>query len=610
MSSRRHDLLSALLIQNRPGVVDWLTKNITIPKSMSPARVKGSSSNFSLAGQSFARHILESANPANGITDVTVCGATQVFKTFGMLMIVCYRIVNAPMPMLIVFPTKDTAQKAVSRKKLQPLIRGNPMLAALMPSNSDMFTDMEMAMLGGAIRLTGTNSPANLASTSEGIILQDEVCKFEHHESEDSPESHPMLLADERASDFGSDAYRYKSSSPNHVMHPFWRNYEAGSQTHFLVTCPNCSHHFPFEDYPDSVHDATHIGYEKCGPDYKAIRWDQNARDAKGQWDEHQLRESARYHCPGCDYPIDEHQRRIMLDDVIPYALNPTASKTHLSFRLPKFYTTSQTIGSIAWNRVKPGDLFDNSQHHQNSWLANPWQDVQASIKTEDVRKLANDSNYYRRHIPRKPMAVIMGADVGDYKQHWAAGAVYEDYSLDVVDYDTTLALEDLIGIQNKLRYDIANSGEKIQPQSGLVDSKDRTLDVFTMCRRSGGFWYPSAGVDTSSGTWGVTPANYQRPDLYSFVTHQFKKHLYLEKIKKRQDPRLGLPRDASEEFVKGLSGQQLVIVNKKEHFKVVAGDHYGDCVIRLILGIFILRAKRGEAAPDMPSENATVNAM
>lgn len=600
---RRNKILASLIYHRKPSVVEWLTENISIPRSMSPGRIKGTGSQFSIRGQNFARHILESANPSSGITDVTVCGATQVFKTFGMLMISCYRMVNGPLPQLIVFPTKDTAQKAVSKLKLQPLIRINPVLAERMPINGDDFTDMQMMMRGGPIRLTGTNSAANLASTSEGIILQDEVCKFEHHKSEDSPESHPMLLADERSTDFGPEAYRYKSSSPNHVLHPFWMSYEAGSQTHFLVACPNCQHRFPFEDYPDSIHDDTHIGYEQVSADYKALRWNQDAKDKSGRWDEIKVRESIRYHCPSCDYPITEQERIEMLDDVEPFALNPTATK-HLSFRLPKFYTTSQTMGAIAWNRIKPGDLLDNTQNHANSWLANPFQDIKSNIKEDDVRKVRDASDYRRREIKRRPLGIYIGADVGDSKQHWVVGAVYANDEIDIIDWGTVVGLEDLLTLPQQLKYRISNTDEWLTPQSGLVDSKDRTLEVFAMTRKSNGFWYPSKGSDAAFGTWGVTAGDYQRPDLYTFNSHQFKRQLYIQHIKQRAAPMFLIPRDTDEDFIHGLSGQQVVVINKREQFKRVPGDHYGDACIRIILAKLIMRAKRGEAIPDMPAES------
>jgi len=387
-------------------------------------------------------------------------------------------------------------------------------------------------------------------------------------------------------------------------LHPFWAQWESGTQTHFLVACPNCRHRFPFEDYPDSVHDNTHIGYEKAGPDYKAIRWSPSAKDAKGQWDEYKIRETSRYHCPSCDYPITEEERLLMLEDVERYDLNPSASRTHLSFRLPKFYTVSQTIGSIAWNRIKPGDLFGNIQHHQNSWLANPWQDIKTNVKLDDVRTLRDSSHYVRGTITRPPLGLYIGADVGDYKQHWVVGAIYENDEIDVIDYGTCLTIDDLLKLKS-LRYQIATTGEWISPQAGLVDSKDRALDVFSMCRRSVGFWFPSRGSDAATGTWGVTTADYQRPDLYTFVTQTFKKALYIYHVKERQSPRFLIPRDAEEEFMHGLSGQQVVVINSREQFKRVPHDHFGDACIRLLLARFIMRAKRGETAPDIPAGTA-----
>lgn len=602
MSDRRKRLLESFLIAIQPGVRAWLLENISIPKSMAPARVRGAKAPLDLSGQGFAKYILETVRPDSGITDVAVCGAAQVFKTFGMSLMIGYRIVHAPMPMLIVFPSKEMGQKQMSRTKLQPLINCNPVLAALKPANNDDFTDMQMLMLGGAIRLTGANSPANLASTSEGLIWQDECCKFEHHQSEESPESHPMRLADERSSDFGSSAFRYKSSSPNHVLHPFWTEYEAGTQTHFLVTCPNCAHLFPFEDWPDSYHDHTHIGYEKCGPDYKALRWSPLAKDAKGQWDESKVRETIRYHCPACDYGINEHERRLMLDTVEEHHINQTAAGTRRSYRLPKFYSPSQTMGSIAWNRIKPGDLFTNIQHHANSWLALPWQDIRSNIKLDDIHRVRDAGNYQRRALRSKPLGLFMGADVGDHRQHWVVGAVFDNDEIDVIDWGTCTSIDDLLIIRKNLSYRITGTEEKLAPSRGLIDSKDRTIEVFSMCRRSEGFWYPSRGTDTAFGTWGVALADRQRPDLFSFNTFQFKKSLYVHHLKERCAPLFSIPRDADEEFMHGLTGQQLVVTGNRERFKPVAHDHYGDCCIRILLARLLMRANRGETAPDMPS--------
>lgn len=592
--TRRSQFLANFLIAQRPGVVDFLQRHIVIPRSMSPARMQTATAPFGLDHQGFAKYILECADPSRGITDVTTCSATQVFKTFGLLMMLCYRIVNVPSPKLIVFPTKDTAQKAVSRKKLQPLINANPILAERKPANKDHFTDMEMDMRGGAIRLTGTGSATNLASTSEQDILQDECCKFEHHISEDSPEAHPMDLADERAKSFGPDAWRYKSSSPNILTHPFWIRYEAGSQTHFLVTCPNCSHHFPFEDWPDKTHDTKHPGYEKVDAGYQSLVWSTDARDEKGQWIEQKMRETIRYICPSCAYPIREDERLGMLDHVEPFDLNPSAAQRNKSFRLPSFYSPALTFGDVAWNRIKPADLFDNHQNHQNSWLANCWSDLAHNIKEETVRSCiaTGSASYGRGSLPFRPKLLMINSDPGEALTHWEVTAIAEDETLAVIDWGTLLSSRELLSaefLKHRL-YTIPGTTEKIVPKVGYIDSGYLTETQYDICQASGGFYWPTKGSDAKHGTVNITRAA-SRPnlELITYSDKQAKDELYGSRISRKTTPGFILPADADAALILGHSGQMKDKVT--DSWKRVPNDHYGDCSKSGLIGLWVRRA-------------------
>ena len=594
MSDRRAHLLRLALIDQRPAVVEFLTKHISIPRSMSPARVHGASSPFSLQHQGFAKHILECADPAKGITDVTTCSATQVFKTFGLLMMLVYRMVNVPSPKLIVFPTKDTAQKAVSRKKLQPLINLNPILAERKPANSDHFTDMEMDMLGGAIRLTGTNSPANLASTSERDIFQDECCKFEHHSNEDSPEAHPMDLADERAKSFGPDAFRYKSSSPNIVTHPFWTRYEAGSQTHFLVTCPECRHLFPFEDWPDKTHDHKHPGYEKVDGDYRSLVWSPDSRDSHGLWIEQKVRETIRYICPSCGYPIREEDRLPMLDHVEPIDLNPSTAQRNKSFRLPSFYSPALTFGDVAWNRIKPSDLLGNHQNHANSWLANCWSDLAHNVKEETVRACIT-TDYGRGSLPFKPKLLTLTADPGEALTHWEVTAISDTGAIFVIDWGTLLSSKELLSadfLRSRL-YTIPGTTDRIVPQLGYIDSGYLTETQYDICEASGGFYWPTKGSDAKHGAVNETRAA-SRPNLklYTYSDLQAKDDLYGSRISRKTTPGFHLPADADASVILGHSGQMKD--KSTNQWKRVPHDHYGDCSKLGLIALWIARLVPG----------------
>ena len=595
--ARRAHFLSQFLIDQRPDVVAFLTQHIVIPRSMSPAVVRGATSPFSLQHQGFARFILECANPGHGITDVTVASATQVFKTFGLLMMLIYRIVHAPSPKLIVFPTKDTAQKAVSRKKLQPLINCNPILSERKPANSDHFTDMEMDLLGGAIRLTGTNSPSNLASTSEQDIFQDEVCKFEHHSSEDSPEAHPMDLADERAKSFGRDAFRYKSSSPNIVTHPFWTRFEAGSQTHFLVTCPNCSHLFPFEDWPDKTHDDKHPGYESVGPDYRSLVWSPDAKDTHGQWIEQKVRETIRFICPRCAFPIEESQRLSMLDRVEEIHLNPGAATTNKSFRLPSFYSPALTFGDVAWNRIKPSDLFDNQQNHQNSWLANCWQQFDVSLKLEAVNKCVADGKdgrpfYLRGTLPFRPLRLLLNADPGEIMTNWEIVAVAKDGGIWVIDWGTVLSSQDLLNkdfLRSHSSYTVPSTGEKVTPDGGYIDTGWQQDDQLNVCELSGGFFTPVKGSEAKHGTvYETRVATRPTMKILVFSDREVKNALYYNRMLKGKDGGFHLPADADPEVKLGHTGQQR---DSSGDWKKVPKDHYGDDSKYGVIDFWLMRA-------------------
>ena len=51
MSDRRAHLLRLALVEQRPAVVEFLSRHIQIPRSMSPARVHGAMAPFSLQHQ-------------------------------------------------------------------------------------------------------------------------------------------------------------------------------------------------------------------------------------------------------------------------------------------------------------------------------------------------------------------------------------------------------------------------------------------------------------------------------------------------------------------------------------------------------------------------------
>lgn len=594
-------LLNLLEFRRPPPVVEWLEANIKLPELMAPRQ----SGPFRVKERPQMAPILECFHPAAEVRNLTVAAGSQWGKTTIGALGHCYLIKWAPGPALIFAPSEEWIKNEISKKRLRPLIEENHELKLEMPYNRDDFQNLHMAMNGMPIDLVGANSSTALAGSTRRYVWGEEASKIEHTDREDAPEAHPIKNAFERTKEFAGMDLHYLSSTPNSPQHIFWQSFLAGDQTTFPLECPHCRNYFPLEWVFELNRDQMPAEFfGKAPSDYVSMRWDQAARKAGGEWDENAVRASARMICPheGCEINDDDKAR--MLPRFEQHHANPNAAKGNRSFRIPSFYSPRVTLGDMALKFLDRGDLFTTGlQTFYNSWLALPWEEVAANVKDEHVRRLADIAQHRRHFIERPPYRLVLCADVGDYKTHWICGAIFDNDETAVIDWGTVLVPEDLLALPEKLKYTVATTGEVISPYQGLVDAKDQTVRVYDMCQRSRGFWFPSSGSDTRSGTWGFTPLKTHRLDLYTFNTFQFKRELYIDLILGRRAPRFSIPRDADEELIHGLSGQQLIKTNGKDEFKKIAWDHYGDCCIRLQLARLILRAERGHGAPDMAGE-------
>lgn len=588
-----------------PGVVEWAETNLILPRSMSPAMAGP----FSTRRQPTSRPILECFHPSSGVRKITNTAGSQTAKTTEAIIGLAYRIAHSPMPALVLGPSEDWLRLEISEKRLMALIDANPCLARMKPFDSSRFRKMAMEMAGGTIAIEGANSPVATAGSTQGIVMIMEAAKIEHQKREDSPEAHPIKLAFERTKAFSGLDLHWQDFTPNRADSIPWRDFEAGSQTHFYVPCPHCGEFFPLEfelrrpdeNGPDKENALLESQNEARPQHYRSLVWNEDARDANGLWNEERIRATTVYLCPhnGCE--IREEERLGMVTRFETRDHNPHAPKSHRSFRRPSFYSPSITFADMALQFLRRGDLFTTGlQNFYNSWLAKPWEEIDANVKDDDVRKLRDISNYIRREIPRRPYAMALTADVGDYRTHYEVGAIFDNGEIAIIDWGTVLTIEDLNTLQGQLKYRIQGTEDYVACSQGLVDSRDQKLRVYEMCQRSRGFWWPADGADADHGHWGMTRLNQYGLDLFTFNTHAFKTACYKNAIKEQQAPRIYIPKDADEELIHGHGGQQLLRIAGKKAWKKIPHDHFGDCTLRLILARLIFNWKNGRGAPDI----------
>ena len=119
--------------------------------------------------------------PMNAFTDpkvkrIVMVAASQVGKTELELNAIAYIIDQDPGSILYIHPTLEEAKK-FSRQRVAPLIRDNKRLrdkVADIKARDSGNTILQKTFPGGVLTITGSNSPAALASTPIRYVIGDE----------------------------------------------------------------------------------------------------------------------------------------------------------------------------------------------------------------------------------------------------------------------------------------------------------------------------------------------------------------------------------------------------------------------------------------------------
>jgi phage terminase large subunit GpA-like protein len=491
------------------------------------------------------------------VSDLTLCFGTQTSKTTAMMIGTAWRMVNNPFPSLWVMPTESMA-RSFSENRWQPMVEDCHPLAALKPYNTHRYKTLEQQFRDATLTFVGSNSPSSLASRPAGLLVMDETDKFS--DSTDK-ESSAVALATNRTKSY-TNALRVMTSTPTLPDGEIWRAFLAGDQRYYFVPCPHCE--------------------EMQRLEFTQIKWDTEAkRDRK--WDMEAVRASAYYQCTACNGKITDGHKTRMLRHGEWRPTNPNASFGHRSFHLNSLYAPwrSCTFGALAVKFLRDKDTINGLQDFTNSTMAMPWEQVETSIGEQHILALRGD--YQRGTCPIEPRVIVTCADIGQDKQHWVTTAFAEDGSSHVLDYGTTLAIEDLLLDAPRRAY-TTPSGQQVAPECGLLDSGFATFRVYAACQSSAGFYHPAKG---SGATFGSKISRTTIPEfsgivLYTFVDHAIKTELFTDRIRNAKPP-VKIPADVSEDFLRGLSGQRLVPRKTASGtdliWKSVAQDHFMDAL-------------------------------
>ena len=292
------------------------------------------------------------------ITDLTLCFGTQTGKSSVLRGGLAYRLVNDPSPVLWVMPNTELAA-GYSQNKWMPYVDYCAPLRAQKPTGigaRTLYKRREQNFTKATVRWVGSNSPANLSSWPVGLLIMDEVDKFDG-DTED--EAGALQLAEQRTKTFPYPL-RVKASTPTKKAGAIWGEFKKGDQRYYHMPCPHCEKLITFK--------------------HAQLKWfdvEPGESQTDKEWDMRKVKRNAFYQCQECQGKILDRHKAVMLSAGQWIASNPGAPDGERSYHLNSMYAPwrSCTFGAIAVEWLQSQGSRSDRHDFVNAWLALPFDD-------------------------------------------------------------------------------------------------------------------------------------------------------------------------------------------------------------------------------------------
>jgi phage terminase large subunit GpA-like protein len=323
-----------------------------------------------------------------GIEICVLQASSQVGKTSSAAVLVAYHIAHDPCPILVVEPTVDPMAKEFSKNRLDPMIRASPILRDLVSKQREKDssnTILRKTFRGGSLSIAGANSAASLAALTIMLLVLDEIDRYP---AELRGEGATIQVALKRTAAYQGRRRILLLSSPTLRGAPIDSWFRRGDQRRYCVPCPSCGYVHPYR--------------------WKNVRWENDDP------------ETARLHCPECDYPIDDAQRVAILGLAEWRAENPGRREKEIaSFHLWEAYSPLSSLSSIVSGFLAARE----AQKAGDNSLMHTWQNTTLgeAIELDDGDGVESHALLTRREeypkgvdAPAGVAMLTMGVDVQD----------------------------------------------------------------------------------------------------------------------------------------------------------------------------------------------------
>ncbi len=391
------------------------------------------------------------------VEESTLVKPTQVGGTESLNNCIGYVIAQDPSPTLVVYPTLELAE-FTSDNRIKPMVR---LSSALYDKFDEDSKRLELQFDGMYLVLSGANSPSSLASRPIRYLFLDEVDKYP---SNAGKEADPISLARERTKTFANNKKIIKTSTPTLKTGPIWQEWiNADSQYKYFVPCPHCGHKQIFK--------------------FKQLKYDKTKHPEEA-------RNSAYYVCEECGKVITDMHKMQMIKNGEWQKVKDNGNRK-VAFWINTFYSPWVKFGDIAAEFVKSKNNPELLMNFINSWLAEPWEDVENSTTAEKI--LERKSGYDSLVVPDGTVLITAGTDVQKKSLYFTIRAWQADMTNCNILHGQVFSFAEIENIMNQVFYD--RKGNEYRVNLCIMDSGDQTDDVYDFCAYNTEWCIPGKGA-------------------------------------------------------------------------------------------------------------------
>lgn len=400
---------------------------------------------------------------------ITVVASSQVGKTEMLLNMLGYVIDIDPGPAMWVTPTLENAED-FSKRRIAPMVRDTKRLKQKMETSKSRSKDntiLKKKYPGGMLTLTGSNSPANLASTPARYVFGDEIDRWA---KDAGGEGSPIALLEARTATFYNHKIVQVSTPTIKGESVIADHFLQGTQEYWSAKCPHCGKY-------------NFIEFENI-----RYKFDKKEIDGKKQYSIKDIS----YCCPKCGAISTETEIKKTEHKWI--AKNPDAYENGTR----SFWINAFSSPWMSWKHIilrfmeADGDPV-KLKGVFNTLLGKLWED-RGDLRTDD--QMLENREEYEAEIPDGVLCLTCGVDTQDNRLEYEVvgyGKFEESWGIErgiIVgkpDAEDTPEMESvwtrLDGIIDK-EWEYKN-GKKLKISLTFVDSGGHyTQDVYEQCSK------------------------------------------------------------------------------------------------------------------------------